>query len=88
MSLSPGDRVVAHIGSANQDDPVFEDGGTLDNSRPQTRTPCFGLGPHYAARSACRRCEPGGMRNPAGLLFCVLPMRPGSLNDENAQRWE
>jgi len=28
------------------------------------------------------------MRDPAGLLFCVLPMRPGSLNDENAQRWE
>ena len=28
------------------------------------------------------------MRDPAGLLFCVLPMRPGSLNEENAQRWE
>jgi hypothetical protein len=28
------------------------------------------------------------MRDPAGLLFCVLPIRPGSLNDENAQRWE
>jgi hypothetical protein len=28
------------------------------------------------------------MRDPAGLLFCVLPMSPGSLNDENAQRWE
>ena len=26
--------------------------------------------------------------DPAGLLFCVLPMSPGSLNDENAQRWE
>ena len=26
------------------------------------------------------------MRDPAGLLFCVLPMSPGSLNDENAQR--
>jgi hypothetical protein len=26
--------------------------------------------------------------NPAGLLFCVLPMSPGSLNDENAERWE
>lgn len=28
------------------------------------------------------------MQDPAGLLFCVLPMSPGSLNDENAQRWE
>jgi hypothetical protein len=28
------------------------------------------------------------MRDPAGLLFSVLPMSPGSLNDENAQRWE
>jgi hypothetical protein len=28
------------------------------------------------------------MRDPAGLLFCVLPMSPGELNDENAQRWE
>jgi Glyoxalase-like domain len=28
------------------------------------------------------------MRDPAGLLFCVLPVSPGSLNDENAQRWE
>jgi Glyoxalase-like domain len=27
-------------------------------------------------------------RDPAGLLVCVLPMSPGSLNDENAQRWE
>ena len=28
------------------------------------------------------------MRDPAGLVFCVLPESPGSLNDENAQRWE
>ena len=28
------------------------------------------------------------MRDPAGLLFSVLPVSPGSLNDENAQRWE
>jgi hypothetical protein len=28
------------------------------------------------------------MRDPAGLLCCVLPMSPGSLNDENARRWE
>ena len=28
------------------------------------------------------------MRDPAGLLFCLLPMSPGSLNDENARRWE
>ena len=28
------------------------------------------------------------MRDPAGLLFCVLPVTPGSLNGDNAQRWE
>lgn len=28
------------------------------------------------------------MRDPAGLLFCVLPDRSGRLNDDNAQRWE
>ena len=28
------------------------------------------------------------MRDPAGLPFCVLPTSPGSLTDENAQRWE
>jgi len=28
------------------------------------------------------------LRDPAGLLFCVLPMRPGQLTDDNAQRWE
>jgi hypothetical protein len=28
------------------------------------------------------------MRDPAGLPFCVLPISPGSLSDENAQRWE
>ena len=29
-----------------QDDAVFEDGGTLELSRGQTRNLCFGLGPH------------------------------------------
>jgi hypothetical protein len=28
------------------------------------------------------------MRDPADLVFCLLPTSPGSLNDENAQRWE
>jgi len=45
--LAPGDRVMAHIGSANRDDGVFGDGGTLDYSRQQTRNLSFGLGPHY-----------------------------------------
>jgi Glyoxalase-like domain len=27
------------------------------------------------------------MRDPAGLLFCVIPDRPGTLDDSNAQRW-
>jgi hypothetical protein len=28
------------------------------------------------------------MRDPAGLLFCVIPEPPGSLDDSNAQRWD
>jgi hypothetical protein len=28
------------------------------------------------------------MRDPAGLLFCVIPDPPGSLDDDNAQRWD
>jgi hypothetical protein len=28
------------------------------------------------------------MRDPAGLLFCVVPEPAGSLNDSNAQRWD
>ncbi len=27
------------------------------------------------------------MRDPAGLLFCVLPDPPGTLHEGNAQRW-
>jgi hypothetical protein len=27
------------------------------------------------------------LRDPAGLLFCVLPEPPGALNDSNAHRW-
>ncbi len=46
VRLAPGDRVTAHIGSANQDEAVFEDSGTLDFTRSQTRNLCFGLGPH------------------------------------------
>ena len=28
------------------------------------------------------------MRDPAGLLFCLIPERPGTLDDSNAQRWD
>ena len=28
------------------------------------------------------------MRDPAGLLFCVVPVPAGSLDDDNAQRWD
>jgi hypothetical protein len=28
------------------------------------------------------------MRDPADLLFCVIPERPGALDDSNAQRWD
>ena len=28
------------------------------------------------------------MRDPAGLLFCVVSDEPGRLNDDNARRWD
>ena len=28
------------------------------------------------------------LRDPAGLLFCVIPEPAGSLNDSHAQRWD
>ena len=28
------------------------------------------------------------MRDPAGLVFCVIPERPGTLNDGNARHWD
>ena len=28
------------------------------------------------------------MRDPAGLLLCVVPDPPGTLNEGNAHRWE
>ena len=28
------------------------------------------------------------MRDPAGLLFCVIPEPPGTLDDSNARRWD
>jgi hypothetical protein len=28
------------------------------------------------------------MRDPAGLLFCIIPEEPGTLDDSNAQRWD
>jgi catechol 2,3-dioxygenase-like lactoylglutathione lyase family enzyme len=28
------------------------------------------------------------MRDPAGLVFCVVPDPPGGLSDANAQRWD
>lgn len=28
------------------------------------------------------------MRDPAGMLFCVLPDEPGTLTDDNSVRWE
>jgi hypothetical protein len=40
---------------------------------------------------ATRLQEAGGwwiMRDPAGLVFCVVPERPGVLTGDNAQRWD
>jgi len=28
------------------------------------------------------------LQDQAGLLFCVVPAKPGSLTDDNAQRWD
>ena len=28
------------------------------------------------------------MRDPAGMLFCVIPEPPGALDDSNAYRWD
>ena len=28
------------------------------------------------------------LRDPAGLIFCVVPERSGSMDDSNAQRWD
>ncbi|MEU5885096.1 VOC family protein [Spirillospora sp. NPDC047279] len=28
------------------------------------------------------------MRDPAGLLFCVIPDRPEELTDDNSERWQ
>ena len=28
------------------------------------------------------------MRDPAGLVFCVIPEPPGELDDSNARRWD
>ncbi|GGM61814.1 VOC family protein [Dactylosporangium sucinum] len=28
------------------------------------------------------------MRDPSGQVFCVVPDKPGTLNDDNARRWE
>lgn len=28
------------------------------------------------------------MRDPAGLVFCVIPESPGTLDENNAQRWD
>ncbi|MET7396087.1 VOC family protein [Dactylosporangium sp. NPDC005572] len=28
------------------------------------------------------------MRDPSGQVFCVVPDKPGTLNDDNAHRWD
>jgi hypothetical protein len=40
---------------------------------------------------ATRLRQEGGwwiMRDPAGLVFCVVPEPPGRLTEDNAQRWD
>jgi hypothetical protein len=42
---------------------------------------------HLGARSVQRVDSWQVMRDPAGLLFCVLPDPPGTLHEGNAHRW-
>ena len=42
----------------------------------------LGAEPHDRVQDWCV------MRDPAGLLFCVVPAPGGSLDDDNAQRWD
>lgn len=43
---------------------------------------------HLGARRVQRAHSWWLMRDPAGLLFCVIPDPGGTLNDSNARRWE
>jgi hypothetical protein len=42
---------------------------------------------HLGARRVQRVDSWQVMRDPAGLLFCVLPGPPGTLHEGNAHRW-
>ncbi len=43
---------------------------------------------HVGAQRVQRAHSWWVMRDPAALLFCVIPVRAGMLDDSNAQRWE
>ena len=43
---------------------------------------------HLGAQRVQRAHSWWVMRDPAGLLFCVIPDAVGTLNDSNAHRWE
>ena len=47
VPLAPGDRVMAHIGSANRDHAAFERADVLDFSRGHMRSLAYGTGPHH-----------------------------------------
>jgi hypothetical protein len=46
------------------------------------------LSPGGEARAALQQASKIVIGETGGLLFCVIPQRPGGLNDDNARRWD
>jgi cytochrome P450 len=55
--LEPGEKVMAHVASANRDLSVFEEAGSLQFGRPANRHFAFGLGAHRCVGSHLARQE-------------------------------
>jgi cytochrome P450 len=55
--LEPGEKVMAHLASANRDSSVFEEAGSLRFGRPVNRHFAFGLGAHRCVGSHLARQE-------------------------------
>lgn len=56
-TLGEGEKVMAHLGSANRDDGAFADPSTLDFGRSANRHLTFGLGAHRCVGSHLARLE-------------------------------
>jgi cytochrome P450 len=57
VKMEPGDHMMVMIGSANTDDAVFPDAGTLDYERADNKHFAFGGGPHRCLGSHFARLE-------------------------------